>query len=78
VSSGKNGPQKVREGDEKTPIGVYQHHRQPAPTKAADFYGSGAFPINYPNEWDRIQGRNGHGIWLHGTPSNTLQQASTF
>jgi murein L,D-transpeptidase YafK len=37
--------------------------------KLTDFYGAGAFPINYPNEWDRRKGRNGHGIWLHGTPS---------
>src|SRR6185436_1348699 len=30
----------------------------------------GAFPINYPNEYDRRLGRNGHGIWLHGVPSD--------
>ena len=74
VSSGKNGPQKVREGDEKTPIGVYHITASLPRQKLADFYGSGAFPINYPNEWDRIQGRNGHGIWLHGTPSNTYSR----
>ena len=74
VSSGKNGPQKVREGDEKTPIGVYHITASLPRYKLSDFYGSGAFPINYPNEWDRIQGRNGHGIWLHGTPSNTYSR----
>ncbi|MDQ5960854.1 MAG: hypothetical protein QG592_1937, partial [Pseudomonadota bacterium] len=42
--------------------------------KLTDFYGSGAFPINYPNEWDKRQGRNGHGIWLHGTPSDTFSR----
>jgi lipoprotein-anchoring transpeptidase ErfK/SrfK len=36
------------------------------------FYGSGAFPLNYPNEWDKHQGRSGSGIWLHGTPSDTF------
>ena len=36
-----------------------------------DFYGAGALPINYPNEWDRLNGRTGHGIWLHGTPADT-------
>ena len=43
--------------------------------KLSDFYGSGAFPISYPNEWDRRHGRNGHGIWLHGTPSDTYSRA---
>jgi murein L,D-transpeptidase YafK len=74
VSSGKNGPLKVREGDEKTPIGVYHITASLPRQKLSDFYGAGAFPINYPNEWDRIQGRNGHGIWLHGTPSNTYSR----
>jgi murein L,D-transpeptidase YafK len=74
VSSGKNGPQKVREGDEKTPIGVYHITARLPREKLSDFYGIGAFPIDYPNEWDRIQGRNGHGIWLHGTPSNTYSR----
>jgi murein L,D-transpeptidase YafK len=74
VSSGKNGPQKAREGDEKTPIGVYHITASLPRQKLSDFYGIGAFPINYPNEWDRIQGRNGHGIWLHGTPSNTYSR----
>jgi len=74
VSSGKNGALKVREGDEKTPIGVYHVTESLPQKKLSDFYGSGAFPINYPNEWDRIQGRDGHGIWLHGTPSDTYSR----
>jgi hypothetical protein len=45
----------------------------PVAKKLSDFYGTGAFPINYPNEWDKRQGRNGHGIWLHGTPSDTFR-----
>jgi murein L,D-transpeptidase YafK len=74
VASGKNGAEKAREGDEKTPIGVY-HVTASLPRRTlSDFYGSGAFPINYPNAWDRIQGRNGHGIWLHGTPSDTYSR----
>ena len=74
VSSGKNGALKDREGDEKTPIGVYHVTESLPQKKLSDFYGSGAFPINYPNEWDRIQGRDGHGIWLHGTPSDTYSR----
>jgi murein L,D-transpeptidase YafK len=74
VSSGKNGAAKVREGDEKTPVGVYHVTSSVPRQRLTDFYGSGAFPINYPNEWDRRQGRNGHGIWLHGVPSDTYSR----
>lgn len=72
VTLGKRGVDKVREGDQKTPVGVYHVTANLPRRKLADFYGSGAFPINYPNEWDKLHGRNGHGIWLHGTPSNTF------
>ena len=74
ISSGKNGSQKLREGDKKTPIGVYFITANLPREKLTDFYGSGAFPINYPNEWDKRHGRNGYGIWLHGTPSNTYSR----
>ncbi len=74
ISSGKKGSQKVREGDQRTPIGVYHVTASLPRQKLSDFYGHGAYPINYPNEWDRRQGRNGHGIWLHGTPSDTYSR----
>ena len=71
VSLGKRGMDKMREGDQKTPVGVYHVTANLPRQKLGDFYGSGAFPINYPNEWDKRLGRNGHSIWLHGTPSDT-------
>ena len=74
ISSGKRGAAKLREGDQKTPIGVYHVTSSMPRKKLSDFYGNGAYPINYPNEWDRRQGRNGHGIWLHGTPSDTYSR----
>jgi murein L,D-transpeptidase YafK len=74
ISSGKNGAEKLRQGDKKTPIGVYFVTANLPRKKLTDFYGSGAFPISYPNEWDKRQGRNGHGIWLHGTPSDTYSR----
>ncbi len=74
VSLGKNGVEKTREGDQKTPIGVYHVTANLPRQKLSDFYGSGAFPINYPNAWDKRLGRNGHGIWLHGTPSSTYSR----
>ena len=41
----------------------------------ADFYGTAAFPLNYPNEWDKRRRRTGSGIWLHGVPSDTFSRA---
>ncbi len=72
---GKQGIPKEREGDKKTPIGVYQVVSQIAGKKLPDLYGWGAFPINYPNEWDRLRGKTGYGIWLHGVPSDTYARA---
>lgn len=72
VTLGKRGIDKAREGDKKTPVGVYHVTANLPRKKLTDFYGAGAFPINYPNEWDKLHGRNGHGIWLHGTPSDTF------
>jgi murein L,D-transpeptidase YafK len=81
VSIGKNGIDKTREGDNKTPLGVYHvtgrlSHAKLAATygKLAEQYGIGALPISYPNEWDRREGRNGHGIWLHGVPADTYSR----
>ena len=74
ISQGKLGAEKQREGDKKTPVGVYHVTSSLDPKKVGVFYGTGAFPINYPNEWDRRQGRNGHGIWLHGTPPDTYSR----
>lgn len=68
VTLGKNGMEKTRAGDQKTPVGVYHVTGNLPRSKLTDFYGAGAFPINYPNEWDRRLGRDGHGIWLHGVP----------
>ena len=74
VTLGKNGMEKTREGDQKTPIDVYHVTANLPRQKLTDFYGAGAFPINYPNAWDKRLGRNGHGIWLHGTPSDTYSR----
>lgn len=74
ITHGKLGANKRSEGDKKTPTGVYHVTSSLSPKKVGDFYGTGAFPINYPNEWDKQQGRNGHGIWLHGTPPNTYSR----
>ena len=74
ISSGKNGAEKLKEGDQRTPLGVYYVTADLPKSQLSDFYGAGAYPISYPNEWDRRHGRNGHGIWLHGTPSDTYSR----
>ncbi|MDR1889808.1 MAG: L,D-transpeptidase family protein [Zoogloeaceae bacterium] len=74
VSQGKLGADKRVEGDRRTPLGVYHITSHIPREKLADLYGHGAFPINYPNEWDKRQGRSGSGIWLHGTPSDTYSR----
>jgi len=74
VTVGKNGTEKQTEGDKKTPIGVYFTGKQLEPRKLPDMYGTAAYPLSYPNEWDKHRGKNGHGIWLHGTPSNTYSR----
>ena len=81
ISIGKNGIDKFREGDNKTPLGVYLVTGRLSPEKLnstygklAKQYGVGALPISYPNEWDRREGRNGSGIWLHGVPFDTYSR----
>ncbi len=46
VTLGKNGIDKTREGDQKTPVGVYHVTANLPRKKLTDFYGAGAFPIN--------------------------------
>jgi murein L,D-transpeptidase YafK len=45
VTIGKNGLEKSREGDKKTPVGVYHVVSRLPKDKLTDFYGSGAYPI---------------------------------
>lgn len=74
VSQGKLGVNKLKEGDQKTPLGVYYITARLAGSRLPEFYGPGALPINYPNEWDKVNGRSGSGIWLHGTPPDSYSR----
>ena len=75
VTIGKNGTGKYMEGDQKTPIGVYFITGFIPSEDLPDLYGDGAFPLDYPNAWDKRHSRTGYGIWLHGTPSKTYSRA---
>ena len=74
VSQGKLGINKWKEGDMRTPVGVYYIVGRLAGVKLPDMYGKGALPLDYPNDWDKVQGRGGSGIWVHGTPPETFSR----
>lgn len=74
VSSGKNGAHKYLEGDKRTPVGLYHIVDRLSHEQLPPFYGAGALPLNYPNEWDQVLKRTGAGIWLHGSPINTYSR----
>jgi lipoprotein-anchoring transpeptidase ErfK/SrfK len=74
ISQGKLGVNKQSAGDQKTPLGVYYITGRLPGARLPNFYGIGALPINYPNEWDRVNGRSGSGIWLHGTPPDSFMR----
>ena len=75
ISVGKSGIEKSLEGDLRTPLGVYFVTGNLDPRQLKDFYGSGALPINYPNQLDLKRGKTGSGIWLHGTPPQQFSRA---
>lgn len=75
ISVGKSGIEKSVEGDLRTPLGVYFITSNLDPKSLRDFYGSGALPINYPNQLDVKRGKTGGGIWLHGTPPAQFSRA---
>jgi murein L,D-transpeptidase YafK len=78
VASGKFRGDKFKEGDHKTPEGIYtlkeffpdsdllNKHGE-----MAKMYGIGAFTTNYPNFMDQRAGKSGSGIWLHSTDDDS-------
>jgi murein L,D-transpeptidase YafK len=74
VTLGERGTGKQVRGDKKTPVGVYQIVKQLPDQTLPELYGVGALTLNYPNTWDKGQGRTGSGIWLHGTPRSTYSR----
>jgi len=66
-STGKKPGAKQVSGDAKTPTGIFfatKILRNPGPRET---YGSLAFPLDYPTLSDKIAGRDGYNIWIHGT-----------
>jgi murein L,D-transpeptidase YafK len=61
----KEGDKEV-EGDLKTPEGVYFVVRRIDAGLDFTKYGPRAYTLNYPNPVDRMRGKTGFGIWIHG------------
>ena len=66
MSIGQQGAGKERAWDRRTPLGVYFVVDQLNTDTMHEKYGVTAFPLDYPNAWDRIRSRSGDGIWVHG------------
>jgi murein L,D-transpeptidase YafK len=64
-STGKMEGDKRVEGDMKTPEGVYFIESKRTGLDKVR-YGKLAYTLNYPNPVDRIKGKTGYGIWIHG------------
>ena len=75
ISVGINGVGKNKEGDGKTPVGVYFIQRNLPGEGLPDLFGAGALTLNYPNAVDVMRKKTGSGIWLHGTPSAQYARA---
>jgi len=67
LSTGTAGAHKHIEGDQRTPVGIYSLKSRLKSSELPALAGHGAWPLNFPNHWDRAQKRLGSGIWLHGT-----------
>lgn len=75
ASIGWRGAGKRREGDGKTPLGVYFVTMHVESRGLPEFYGAGSLGLNYPNGWDRLRRRTGYGIWIHGEPWSLTNRA---
>jgi len=65
-TTGQDQGDKTREGDKRTPEGVYFVEEKVPGKLDYELYGNYAFSLNFPNPVDRLKGKTGHGIWIHG------------
>ena len=54
MSIGQNGVGKQRSGDRRTPLGIYFVTEQLDTSRMHEKYGATAFPLDYPNIWDKM------------------------
>lgn len=65
-TTGQAAGDKEREGDLKTPEGVYFVVQRIGSGLEFLKYGTEAYTLNYPNPVDRLRKKTGYGIWIHG------------
>jgi len=65
-TTGQTVGDKLTEGDLRTPEGVYFLESKLIGGLDFDLYGDMAYVLNFPNPVDRIRGKTGSGIWIHG------------
>jgi murein L,D-transpeptidase YafK len=73
-ATGQAAGDKTREGDRRTPEGVYFVEEKVPGKLDFDLYGNYAFSLNFPNPVDRLKGKTGHGIWIHGRGKQLVSQ----
>ena len=66
ITTGKIDGNKEKEGDLKTPEGIYRIISSIPGETLPPKYGPVAFVLDYPNRVDKIQKHNGSNIWIHG------------
>lgn len=66
-STGEVSGPKALDGDRKTPEGVFLFTERHEKRDLSPIYGNRAYPTDYPNIVDRLRGRTGDAIWMHGT-----------
>ncbi len=71
-ATGQELGDKFKEGDLKTPEGVYFITTRKTAGLNYELYGDLAFPLNFPNPADVLRRKTGHGIWIHGRGNNAL------
>ncbi len=71
-----NNGTKLREGDLKTPNGVYFFRGILEDEQLPAKYGLRAFVMDYPNDFDRLRHKSGSGIWLHAVDEDERVEKS--
>lgn len=75
VATGTNPGAKSKSGDERTPVGIYftTHRYQ---DRKITIFGDRAIHLNYPNPVDQVEGKQGNGIYIHGTNQDLRKRSS--
>ncbi len=74
VVTGAKSGDKLRRGDARTPNGIYRFTAVRHDPALRAQYGPVVFPIDYPNTLDKLHGKTGDGIWMHGYPENKTRR----